>query len=179
MSKEALRKAIASIAIQAVKKNNPVLAQWCKVKSVTGYYCDVTIGDDEDFIIHDILLGYNKSDCFVKPTVGKMVFVVFTTKTTGVALLAEQSDEMKLMGDNYGGIPKAESITNKLNALETQENAFKTIVSAILAAGVSSPTTPVTNATLAALFTSFNITPITPTVQINLENEKIKHGNGG
>lgn len=81
-----------------------------------------------------------------------------------------------LNATTFGGVPKAGAVATKLNVLEAQENAIKVIVSAILAAGTSAPTVPVTNATLAALFLGFNVSPITPTVQANLENVKVKHG---
>lgn len=81
-----------------------------------------------------------------------------------------------LNANTHGGLPKAGTVASKLNVLEAAENDFKTRVSAILSAGISSPSTPVTNATLAAFFTGFNVTAITPTTQANLENTKVKHG---
>lgn len=97
------------------------------------------------------------------------------TVSNGIIEL-DATGNIKLNNTTFGGVPKAGTIATKLNVLEAQENALKTIVTAILAAGTSAPTTPVTNGTLAALFTSFNVAAITPTTQANLENTKVKHG---
>lgn len=87
------------------------------------------------------------------------------------------SDLINLNGDNYGGLAKTGTVATKFNTLETQENAFKLIVTAILNAGISSPGTPVTNASLAAYFKTYNVTAITPTTQSELSNSTVKHGN--
>jgi hypothetical protein len=79
----------------------------------------------------------------------------------------DENGNIILNANTFGGVPKSGVIATKLNVLETQENDIKTRVSAILAAGVSSPTTPVTNATLAAFFTGFNVTAIVNTTQAN------------
>jgi hypothetical protein len=76
----------------------------------------------------------------------------------------------------HGGIAKTRVIELKLNALETQVNALKAVIAAILSAGSSSPGTSVTNGSLAAYFTGYNVTPITLTTQAELSNNKITHG---
>jgi phage baseplate assembly protein V len=83
--------------------------------------------------------------------------------------------EVWLNGNANGGIPKVVPLVSKIAALQTAENAFKTIISAILAAGTGSPGTPVTNATLAAYFTTYNVVPIVVTTVPDLENPNAQH----
>lgn len=78
-------------------------------------------------------------------------------------------------GGAFGGIGKTGVIASKLNVQEAAENALKIIISAILSAGASSPGTPVTNGTLAAFFAGYNVVPITPTTQVEISDDKIKH----
>lgn len=78
-------------------------------------------------------------------------------------------------GGLLGGMAKTQVLAAKLNVLETQENAFKIAVAAMLLAAGASPGTPVTNAALAAYFTTYNVTAIIPTTQSEIEDNKIKH----
>jgi hypothetical protein len=75
----------------------------------------------------------------------------------------------------FGGLAKSGVLASKISKLETEINTLKTIISSIISAGTTSPTTPVLNSTLGALFASFNITPIINTTQIEIENNRIKH----
>lgn len=78
-------------------------------------------------------------------------------------------------GGLFGGMAKTGVIATKLNTLEALENAMKVIISAILTAGSGSPGTPVTNGSLAAYFNAYNVTPIVPTTQAEISDNKVKH----
>lgn len=82
---------------------------------------------------------------------------------------------VELNGDTYGGVPKVENTADRINRLEQKMNsfiaAFNTHTHATAAAGPPSPPTIIPPAT-----TPTNITPLT--VRADLENIKVKHGDG-
>lgn len=177
--KEEIRKAVMAI----MQDKLPVMPQWCKVKSINGFYCDVILDDDDELVVPNILLGYDKSGVVVKPTVDKMVFVVFVSKTTGIVVMAEQSEDIELMGNEFGGLPKIEALVEKINNIEDLLNDLASkynshthpIPTLVTACGSGAGTTTPSNTSTTATTES---TVITPTQVSDIENEKVKHGNG-
>ena len=90
-------------------------------------------------------------------------------------------DEMRLGGDQYGGIAKTEPIATSLNALENRVNLVAADLLAIATAAAATTTTPVTGSSLAGFINAAitNIsTPLNITMLSTITNDTIKHGDG-
>lgn len=178
-TKDDIRKAVLAIVNSII----PVVCEWCTVKSVDWgeKTCEVILDEDEDLVLPKIKLGFDKSGCVIKPTVNKSVLVLFVSglQNVGVVVMAEQTDDMELFGNEFGAIPVAGNIKDKLNALEQAINQLKATLAAIVAAAAL-PTTPVTTGMLAGFFNTGGFLPaplLTLTTTPNLEG-KVKHGQG-
>ncbi|MES2382599.1 MAG: hypothetical protein V4538_16240 [Bacteroidota bacterium] len=153
----------------------------CTVDSVNedNFTCDVTaIGSNATTNVPEVRLASESNDGFkIIPKIGSTVTIIKTKR--GVAYVSMFSDISKIifMDGSLGGMVKVIPLVTKLNVLEAHVNAIKGVVSAIIAAGTSSPGTPVTNATLAAYFSAFNVTAIIPTERDDIENTLIQQGN--
>lgn len=168
---EYIRRLIKSI----VDNRIPVVCAWCTVKAVSadGQYCDVLVDGEEDLELRDILLGFEKSGQRFKPVLNKQALVLFSSKTTGVVIMAEQTEQAQLMGNDFGGLAKVQPITQRLNALESDLNTLKNVFKTLWV--------PVANDGGAALKTASSAwanAPLTQTQVGDLENDKVKHGNG-
>ncbi|MBL7902953.1 MAG: hypothetical protein JNK73_13230 [Bacteroidia bacterium] len=171
---EEIRKAI----IAMMEGKIPIVSAWCKVKAVNGKTCDVIIDDDEGLLIKGILIGYDKSGVVVKPKLNTDVLVLFVTKTSGAVVMIEQTEDVEIFGSGFSGLVKVGKLKDKLNAIENKVNAlisaFNSHVHPVIGAlPAAPPVPPTTSATLAPV-----APPLTPTEQVEIENEKVKHGAG-
>lgn len=122
--------------------------------------------------IMDAALIINKANGFLQvPKVGSLVMVTFQNKSTGYVAMFSELDEIDLNGTTYGGLTKTLELQTQLNKLNAQLQAVITSLSTWV---------PVPNDGGAALKTFFatQITGKLPGTFTNIENTKVKHGNG-
>ena len=111
------------------------------------------------------------------PVVGSVVVVTFLNKLTGYVSLFSEVDkitldtenEITIDGGQNGGLVKVNDLLNKLNNLENDLNNFKTLLSAWV------PVPSDGGASLKTVLASYFSQTITPTVLVDIENDKIKH----
>lgn len=173
---EEVRKAILAITENRIQ----LISEWCTVKTVNDKTCDVIFDDDDDLVIYDVLLGFDKSGVVVKPKLNTYVLVLFinNTKNNGAVIMVQETDDIEIMGNEFGGLVKINPMLEKVNNLENEINELKTIIQAIILSGTTSSGAPVTNGSLAGYFGSYDASPIIPTQLNEIENTKIKHGKG-
>lgn len=146
----------------------------CKVKSVdeANFTCECEpIDGSADFF--GVLLNADKKKGFVLvPKVGSFVVVTQMSETTSCVVMVSEVSQVYIAGDENGGLVKVQDLTSKLNALENKVNSL-----IIACASQVVTLAPSGVFALAPFFTS--VTPLIPTQQIEIENTKVKHGNGG
>lgn len=146
----------------------------CKVLSVDepNFTCKCEpIDGSADFF--GVLLNADKKKGFVLiPKVGSFVVISQMSETTSCVVMVSEVSQVYIAGDEHGGLVKVQDLTSKLNALENKVNSL------IIACASQVVTLAPSGAfALAPFFTS--VTPLIPTQQIEIENTKVKHGNGG
>jgi hypothetical protein len=101
----------------------------------------------------------------ITPAIDSTVIVAYSKRNVPyVALFSEvdkinfsANDGIELQGDDYGGLAKVGSLKTKLNNIENAFNALNTKLNALAP-------TPV-------------LPPLVLTIQSEIENERVKHGN--
>mgnify|MGYP000278753037 CR=1 FL=1 len=171
MSKELFRKAILSIMEDKI----PLNSTWCTVKAVDAAKktCNVILDDDENLLLEEILLGYDKSGCVILPKLNTDVLVQFidNTKTIGYVICVQETDNVEILGSNFGEIAVTSQLRAKINALETQINNLKTIITTWI------PTPNDGGLGFKTAATSWASSQITLTTLNDIKG-KVKHGNG-
>lgn len=131
----------------------------CKVSDIdlVSFTCTCTpINGDAEF--YDVLLNANADKGFTLiPASNSIVIVQQTSQATAYVSMVSKVDQVYLAGDVNGGLVKVTELTAKLNQLVTQITANFTAIAA---------TYP------------YAIVPLTPFVQTDYQNLKVKHGNG-
>jgi hypothetical protein len=168
MSKE-LRDSLKKLT----KPNNDGYSKVCTVDSVDlinkTCYC-IPINDDAD--ITEVRLMANIDNGFLLiPEVNSIVVVSFLSDSSAYVSLVSKVSEIQLNGTNYDGLVKVQELTDKLNNLENKLNDLITACSSQVVTLAPSGTFP-----LASFFTS--VTPLIPTQQTEIENQKVKQGDG-
>lgn len=106
------------------------------------------------------------------PAVGSAVIISQKAKDSYYVAMFSQVDEIRLNGVNYGGLVKIDDLVTKLNNLESKVNSIISTFNSHVHPGV----------TVGGGATLVSATPVvgvlTPTQLAELENEKVKHGNG-
>lgn len=169
MGSEEIRKAIRAMMEGLI----PINSSWCKVKKVEDQTCTV---EDEGLEIPGILLGFDKSGVIIYPKVNSDVLVAFidNTNTMGAVIMVEETDDMEIMGKNFGGIPILQKIQDNLNAIKNYLSVEKNAISSAFAAIGAG-----TSANGAAGQSSFNAAMASQTINFSdMENKKVKHGDG-
>jgi len=153
--------------------NGNAYSKVCTVDSVDlvnlTCYC-IPINDDAD--ITEVRLMANIDNGFLLiPEVNSIVVVSFLSDSSAYVSLVSKVSEIQLNGTNYDGLVKVQELTDKLNNLENKLNDLIVACSSQVVTLAPSGTFP-----LASFFTS--VTPLIPTQQIEIENQKVKQGNG-
>lgn len=156
----------------------------CTVKSYDSAtktcYC-VPIADYADIQQVRINPDFNKKGLIIFPKVDSIVLVSFLSDSSAYISMFSEIDEMRLGGDQYGGIAKTNPIAQSLNALENRVNLVASDLLAIATAAAATTTTPVTGASLAGFINAAiaNIaTPLNITMLSTITNDVVKHGDG-
>lgn len=153
--------------------NSNAYSKVCTVDSVDlvnlTCYC-IPINDDAD--ITEVRLMANIDNGFLLiPEVNSIVVVSFLSDSSAYVSLVSKVSEIQLNGTNYDGLVKVQELTDKLNNLENKLNDLITACSSQVVTLAPSGTFP-----LASFFTS--VTPLIPTQQTEIENQKVKQGDG-
>jgi hypothetical protein len=153
--------------------NGNAYSKVCTVDSVDlvnlTCYC-IPINDDAD--ITEVRLMANIDNGFLLiPEVNSIVVVSFLSDSSAYVSLVSKVSEIQLNGTNYDGLVKVQELTDKLNNLENKLNDLITACSSQVVTLAPSGTFP-----LDSFFTS--VTPLIPTQQIEIENQKVKQGDG-
>ena len=146
------------------------------MKSVEAQSCKVTFEDGTGGVdVKGILLGFDKSGLIVYPKVNTDVMVVFTdnSKTYGAVLIVKETDKVEIMGNNKGGLAIVAELTKKYNNLEKDLNNLKQIFSSTW-----SPVAYDGGAALKAAAASWAGQTLTETQDSDIENTKVKQGDG-
>ena len=144
-------------------------AIWAVCKSVSAQTCVITI---DDLDIENISLGTSNAGVIIYPTAGANVMVLFEDNTlNGRVIDADATDSIELMGNANGGIPITANVVTRLNNIETAYNDFVTKFDAHIHSGG-------TIAGNTATPTVVDTDTLTETVNSDIENTKVKHGNG-
>lgn len=106
------------------------------------------------------------------PAVNSKVTVSFLDNSSGYVSQFSTVTEIQLNGDTYSGLVKIADLVTKLNNLENKVNDLITAMNTHVHTGVT------TGAGSSAIGTVPIVGALTPTVQANLENTTVKHGNG-
>jgi hypothetical protein len=182
------QKLISALTDFVDSKSKQIGGLICKVKEVnqTDYtcYCE-PIGDYADVQQVKIKLAADKFGFFVIPKLESLVIVSFLNDGSAFISMVTEIDNLVIYIDrfnkldvstngfifndgNLDGLVKINSLITKLNNLETLINKFVTNFNGWI---------PVPNdggAALKALFTGNPVTPLTPTIKVDLENANIK-----
>jgi hypothetical protein len=153
--------------------NSNAYSKVCTVDSVDlvnlTCYC-IPINDDAD--ITEVRLMANIDNGFLLiPEVNSIVVVSFLSDSSAYVSLVSKVSEIQLNGTNYDGLVRVQELTDKLNNLENKLNDLITACSSQVVTLAPSGTFP-----LDSFFTS--VTPLIPTQQIEIENQKVKQGDG-
>jgi hypothetical protein len=152
----------------------------CKVLSVdeSNFTCKCEpIDGSADFF--GVLLNADKKKGFVLiPKVGSFVVISQMSETTSCVVMVSEVSQVYIAGDENGGLVKVQILNAALNNLQTEINTLKTTLSANLTAmgtalsAVDGGVTTAQAGILSAL--------VLPQINISqIENTKVKHGNGG
>jgi hypothetical protein len=118
--------------------------------------CTPTNGDAE---FYDVLLNADAEKGFTLiPANGSLVIAQQTSQATAYVSMVSKVDQVYIAGDANGGLVKVIPLVTKLNTIEAQLNAI-----GVWALTVTPPLT---------------LPPLTPTTITEIENLKVKHGNG-
>ena len=125
---------------------------------------------------YDVLLSCDLSKGFLLiPANDSFVICTETSNTTAYISMVSNVTQIYLAGDTNGGLVKVTDLVTRLNNIENLVNAFIALYNAHIHVGVDSITTaPITISPTV----SQQITTLTPTIRANIENTKVKHGNG-
>lgn len=117
------------------------------------------------------LVAKNQVGFFIKPKVNSHVIVNVEADLSYVSMFSEV-DEILLNGDSFDGLVKIQQLVDKLNNLENAFNQHLALYNAHTHAGVTS------GGSSTAVPSAVDTNLLTPTQQIELENQTVKHGNG-
>jgi hypothetical protein len=104
------------------------------------------------------------------PTVGSVVLIELINDSEGFISMFSQCDSLKIMDGTLGGLIKIEDLVGKINALESDLNDLKAALSSWV------PVASDGGLALKAGLAAYIAATITPTVRLDLENDKITHG---
>lgn len=117
------------------------------------------------------LMAKNQTGFYIIPKVDSHVVVTVEADFSYVSMFSEV-DEIQLNGDNYDGLVKIQELVDKLNNLEDAFNQHILLYNTHTHAGVTSGG----SSTSPPAATDTNV--LIPTVQTELENLTVKHGDG-
>ena len=146
----------------------------CIVSNVdtTAMTCDCApINGDAHFLEVRLNADYKKGFTLI-PKDESVVIISQLSDATAYVSMVSDVDQIYLAGDANGGLVKVDDLVTKLNNLENKVNVMIGIFNAHVHTGVT--TGPGSSAVSPTLITG----TLTPTTANDLQNNKVKHGNG-
>ena len=141
-----------------------------KVKSVSGYTCDVSPIDGTADITGVYLQTEEANGILIIPEINSVVYVSMLSKDVGYVTMYGGATSIKIRGEQFGGLVKVGEVTDKLNAIENKINDL---------INVFTTWAPVANDGGAALKTALSdwiSSQLTETEVSDIENENVTHG---
>jgi len=168
MSSENAKIKFAVRVLAGTEKGENFSVAVCEVKSVDSFTCNVkTVTGAAEVEIDGVNLCCDDVDGMViKPVVGSNVLVIFSS-SIGYVLKYSEVETVTFHGGTLKGMLKLEKTVEKLNNLENKVNDLIAACSSQVVTLAPSGTFP-----LASFFTS--VTALTPTVEADVKNDKIK-----
>lgn len=180
---------IANLLTQNAKRQVPMQNTWVTCTSVDWDAKTMKCkGVTDDLPYFDVLLGLGSS--YVKPVQGSKCLIgsIQNKSAASFIIYAEEIEEyliedksgfkihlndgeLSLNGDAFGGLIKIGELVGKINSIENKVNEIKAACESVVVTLAPSGTFP-----LAPFFSP--IAPLANTQVNQIENPKIKHGNG-
>jgi hypothetical protein len=155
--------------IAQVKANVPVQAIWAECSSAN-MEAGTMVATRDGLEYDDVLLGLGP-DITVPETGSRVLLGIIENKREATFLIyAERVALRRLNGDVFGGLVKADAVTQELNALKQDINVLK----AVMAAWVVVPADG--GAVLKAASATWAADVHTPTISSTLQNLIVTHG---
>jgi hypothetical protein len=101
-----------------------------------------------------------------------LVLFIDNSKTNGAVVYVKQTDSIEIMGNSKGGLAIVASLTQRYNKIEQDLNTLKTIFTSWVVAPSDG------GAALKAAAATWAGSSLTQTLDTDIENVKIKHGQG-
>lgn len=153
-------------------KRSPGILATVDSVDVANKYCEVTTLDGATIRQVRLLPQTASGVLFIQPKQNSFVIIHQISDNDYYVAMFSQIDEIDLGGTTYGGLVEVANLITKMNNLENKVNSMITTFNAHVHGGVTS------GVALSAISTSLVAGSLTPTVQSDLENTVIKHGNG-
>lgn len=163
---------IDEILRKIVGIDNSPISILCKIISVDENEMTCVVKPiDEGVNYMDVRLMADPVDdgIYYKPAVGSVVMISPQTESIYYVSMYSSIETIWLRGNQYDGLVKVVDLITKLNNLENKLNDLITACSSQVVTLAPSGTFP-----LASYFAS--VSPLTPTVQNEIENPNVLHG---
>ena len=149
--------------------HNPSFVCTVSAVSLADLTCTCTPVNGDADLLDVRLMSQSANGFLILPSVDSIVIVSSIDNRTYYVSMFSEVDEIQLNGDTYDGLVKVGDLVTKLNNLENKVNAIITAYNAHIHVETGASTAPTVSLVVGTL---------TPTVQANIENTTVKHGNG-
>ena len=185
------------IIIRLIKSNVPIQSVWVLVSSIDWDAKTMDCkGISDDLAYYDVLLGIGSEYKKPKKDTKCLIGIIDNKEAAPFLIIAEEIEEylledskgfkihlkdgkLTLNGDGFGSLIKIEDLVSKINRLESKLDGFitkyntHTHITTATSVTIPAPVVGVISPTVSTE------TPLgTQTTVAELENDKIKHGNG-
>lgn len=158
--------------VAQVNARVPVQTVWAECVSANAEEGTMT-ASREGLEYDDVLLGLGPDITVPAPGSKVLLGLVENQRAATFLLFAESIQERRINGSAYGGIVKADSLAQEINALRQDLNSLKQAFASWVPVG--GPTSD-GGAGLKALAASWSAQQLTPVASASLQNTKVKHG---
>lgn len=149
--------------------HNPSFVCTVSAVSLADLTCTCTPVNGDADLLDVRLISQSANGFLILPSVDSIVIVSSIDNRTYYVSMFSEVDEIQLNGDTYDGLVKVGDLVTKLNNLENKVNAIIAAYNAHIHVETGASTAPTVSLVVGTL---------TPTVQANIENTRVKHGNG-
>ena len=149
--------------------HNPSFVCTVSAVSLADLTCTCTPVNGDADLLDVRLISQSANGFLILPSVDSIVIVSSIDNLTYYVSMFSEVDEIQLNGDTYDGLVKVNDLVTKINNLENKVNAIITAYNAHIHVETGASTAPTVSLVVGTL---------TPTVQANIENTTVKHGNG-
>ena len=169
-----IRQAIQAICNEVMEDTYAVAGTVVSVDQdpeTLAYTCEVQPFDEDEAPYVDVRLQASPDNGLLMiPSEGSMVIIGLMNENTGYVAMYSKLDSIQFMDGSFGGLIKITDLVEKLNVLEDDLNNLKSAINGW---------TPVANdggAALKSALATYLGNTITPTMETDIENDKVTHG---